>query len=421
MMGVPAGTILLDRYRILKELGMGGMGTVYLAEDQKLEMPVAIKILRALLSSDPGSVKRLIGEAKASMLLAHPNIVRVHNFEDGETLKFLVMEYVEGETLAHRIAKQGKLEESEVRRIGIEATKGLEHAHSKKVIHRDLKPGNILLGEEDAVKIADFGIARVCRDSMSRLTSMQDSGTLLYMSPEQLAGKSTEASDLYSMGVVLYEMLNGDPPFCSGDIPYQIRDVAPEPLQGVSPQLSAIVLRCLAKKPEMRFAGARELREELEGNGAQPTPILPPEPKPTPPIPRQPLSPPPPLPHFLGPEPHPDTPKEIIAGAKRILIRQTHGNPELAAAVESELLRWQRLMVVSDIQSADLLLDLVPTSELNMWMGTGAKAAATLTSPKGLRLWSVVKGGEWSMAGWSFSKVAKAILQELRRFVDQYQ
>jgi len=270
--GLLPDTRLLGRYRIVRELGAGGMGMVYLAHDEKLDMPVAIKVLRDVLSRDPGSVKRLIAEARHSMILAHANIVRVHNFEDGPTTKFLVMEYVEGETLAHRIAREGRLSEEETRRIAIDVCRGLEHAHARNVIHRDLKPGNILLGKDGSVKIADFGIARVCRDSMSRLTSQVSSGTLLYMSPEQLAGKSNEASDLYSLGILLYEMLSGEPPFQSGDIPFQIREVSPEPLPGVSPAMNAVVLRCLEKKPEKRFASVSALREALEGK-ASPWPV----------------------------------------------------------------------------------------------------------------------------------------------------
>ena len=110
-LGLPTGSLLADRYKILKELGAGGMGRVYLAEDQKLGIPVAVKVLRDILKQDPGSVKRLVSEAKASIVLSHPNIVRLHNFEDGETAKFLVMEYVEGETLAHKIAREGKISE----------------------------------------------------------------------------------------------------------------------------------------------------------------------------------------------------------------------------------------------------------------------------------------------------------------------
>ncbi len=267
-LGLPPNAVLLNRYRIRKELGVGGMGRVYLADDQKLGLPVAIKVLRDILRQDPGSVKRLISEAKASMILAHPNIVRMHNFEDGETSKFLVMEYVEGETLAHLIAREGKLPDDEVRRIAIEICKGLEHAHSKKVIHRDMKPGNVMLGKDGSIKIADFGIARLARDSMSRLTMQQDSGTLLYMAPEQLDGDSGELTDLYSLGIVMYEMLSGDPPFTTGEITAQIRHKAPREIPGVSPGLSGIVSRCLEKKPENRFPKIQVLREELEGKGA---------------------------------------------------------------------------------------------------------------------------------------------------------
>jgi len=264
-MTLPVGTILLDRYRIIRELGAGGMGRVYEAHDEKLDMPVAIKVLRDILSRDPGSVKRLIAEARHSMLLSHANVVRVHNFEDGPTVKFLVMEYVEGDTLAHRLAREGRISEQDTRKIVIEICRGLEHAHGKKIIHRDLKPGNILLGKDGSIKVADFGIARLCRDSVSRLTSQHDSGTLLYMSPEQLDGESGETSDIYSLGVVLYEMLSGDPPFVSGEVTAQIRHKIPRKIEGVSDDINRIVLKCLEKKPEDRFASLRELHEAIEG------------------------------------------------------------------------------------------------------------------------------------------------------------
>jgi len=267
-MGLPVNAVLLDRYKILKLLGAGGMGRVYLAEDQKLSMPVAIKVLRDILTQDPVSVKRLITEAKTSILLAHPNILRLHNFEDGETAKFLVMEYVEGESLADKIAREGKLSEEETRSIVIEVCKGLEHAHSKKVIHRDMKPGNVMLGKDGAVKIADFGLARLCHDSIARMTSQLSTGTLQYMSPEQLDGEIGESSDLYALGITFYEMLAGDPPFVTGEITAQIRNKVPKPIEGVSPELNGIVLKCLEKKKENRFASVRELREELDGTAA---------------------------------------------------------------------------------------------------------------------------------------------------------
>ncbi|MGA2263140.1 MAG: serine/threonine-protein kinase, partial [Acidobacteriota bacterium] len=265
---MPANAVLLDRYKILKLLGAGGMGRVYLAEDQKLGMPVAIKVLRDILTQDPVSVKRLITEAKTSILLAHPNILRLHNFEDGETAKFLVMEFVDGESLADKIAREGKVSENETRMIAIEVCKGLEHAHSKKVIHRDMKPGNVMLGKDGSVKIADFGLARLCHDSIARMTSQLSTGTLQYMSPEQLDGEIGESSDLYALGVTLYEMLSGDPPFVTGEITAQIRNKIPKPIEGISPELDRIVLKCLEKKKENRFVSVCELREELDGTAA---------------------------------------------------------------------------------------------------------------------------------------------------------
>ncbi len=267
-LGLGAGQILSGRFEIRKVLGVGGMGRVYLAQDRVLERPVAVKVLRDVLSHDAGSVRRLVEEAKAAIRLAHPNIVRVDDYHDDGTVKFLAMEFVEGESLADLLGRESKLPEERARRIATEVCRGLEHAHANKVIHRDLKPGNILLRSDGAVKIADFGIARVARDSVSRLTSQQDSGTLLYMSPEQLLGKSGEGTDIYSLGIVLYEMLSGDPPFNSGDIPYQIREVEPPLLQAISASLATTVMRCLEKDPGKRFGSARELRRELEGTAA---------------------------------------------------------------------------------------------------------------------------------------------------------
>jgi serine/threonine-protein kinase len=268
-MGLPANAVLLDRYRIQKLLGAGGMGRVYLAEDQKLGIQVAIKVLRDILTQDPSSVKRLITEAKTSILLAHPNIVRLHNFEDGEMTKFLVMEYVEGETLDDRISNKGKLTEEETRAIAVEVCRGLEHAHQKKVIHRDMKPGNVMLGKDGCIKISDFGLARLCHDSIARLTSQLSTGTLQYMSPEQLDGEISELSDQYSVGIMLYEMLSGAPPFVTGDLPGQIRNKTPKLIEGLSEEMNRIVQKCIAKDKNKRFADIRELREELDGTAAK--------------------------------------------------------------------------------------------------------------------------------------------------------
>ncbi len=263
--GLAAGTILLKRYRIQRQIGIGGMGRVYQAEDEALRLPVAIKVMRDILSRDAGSVARLKSEARHSMALTHPNIVRVHNFEEDGDLKFLTMEFVDGESLAQLLAASDRFPEGEARRIAVEICRGLEHAHSKGIVHRDLKPGNVMLGKDGSVKIADFGIARACRDSVSRLTGALDSGTLLYMSPEQVMGETSPQSDLYSLGVVLYELVTGDPPFYTGDITAQIRGKAPKPIEGVSPAMNALVLRCLEKQAADRFPTVAELCRELDG------------------------------------------------------------------------------------------------------------------------------------------------------------
>jgi len=196
--GLAVGALLANRYRVVRLLGQGGMGQVYLAHDENLRgKPVAIKTLSAVLARDPQAAERLKDEALAAIDLAHSNIVRVNHFEDGGPVKFLVMEYVEGESLKDRLGRENRLPEDEVRRIGIALCGALAHAHEKSVLHRDVKPANVLPGKDGSVKPADFGIARVSRDSVSRLTGVVTSGTLLYMAPEQVRGKpATALSDL---------------------------------------------------------------------------------------------------------------------------------------------------------------------------------------------------------------------------------
>jgi formylglycine-generating enzyme required for sulfatase activity len=247
------------------------MGEVYLAEDGQLRgAPVALKVLPALLGADSGAVERLKDEVLLARALAHPNIVRVHTFEDAGPVKCLVMEYVEGETLASRLAREKRLADAEVRRIGIALGDALGHAHAHQVLHRDVKPANVLVGADGEVKLADFGIARVARDSVSRLTGEWTSGTLTYMAPETVDGeRPAPAADLYGLGAVLYELASGEPPFHSGDVAGQIRNKPPAPLGGVSEELNAIVLRLLSKRPSERFADAATLRAELDGSAAR--------------------------------------------------------------------------------------------------------------------------------------------------------
>jgi hypothetical protein len=259
--------VLAGRYEIQQELGAGGLGVVYLAHDRSLDMDVAIKVLKTLLAADPQAVDGLKKEARIAMRLSHKNIMRVHNFEDHPEIKFLTMEYIDGATLAALTLREsaGKLPSDRVIGYVRQICEGLEYAHEHQVIHRDIKPSNIMVNREGVVKIADFGIARVAKDSVTRLSNMATAGTLLYMSPEQIKGRGVDAqSDLYSLGAAIYELLSGHPPFYTGDIQYQVLHEAPEPIEAVPPRINEIVLKALAKNKEQRWRSARELLGALD-------------------------------------------------------------------------------------------------------------------------------------------------------------
>jgi len=265
VMGLRAGQILSDRHVLERLLGRGGMGEVWLARDRTLDLPVAIKVVSELLARDAQAMARLRVEARTTIPLHHPRIVRVNHFENQGPVTFLVMEYIEGETLAQRLARERQLPEVDARRIGLAVTEALAYAHEHRVLHRDIKPANVLLGVDGAVKLADFGIARAATDSLSRLTGLQTSGTLLYMAPEVVEGEPPlPAADWYSLGATLYELVTGMPPFHSGDLTYQILHKTPTPLEGVSAVFGALVATLLAKNPAARPA-ATEIRETLSG------------------------------------------------------------------------------------------------------------------------------------------------------------
>jgi tetratricopeptide (TPR) repeat protein len=254
------------RYELLKELGRGGMGVVHKAKDRRLNTLVAIKVLSRELAQDRRGIELLKREARTAMRLSHPNIVKLYNYEEHLDGKFLVMEYVEGWTLDELLYRSKKLTEDEVRRYGMQICRGLVYAHSQKVIHRDIKPSNIIICGDGSLKIMDFGLARVMKDSQTRQSAMAGSGTPLYMSPEQIMGETSDArSDIYSLGITLYELLNGQPPFTSGDVPTQHlrRNIGPIP--EATEQMNLIVHRCCAKRPSERFQNARQLSRALMG------------------------------------------------------------------------------------------------------------------------------------------------------------
>jgi beta-lactam-binding protein with PASTA domain/predicted Ser/Thr protein kinase len=266
--------IFNGRYELHRRLGRGGMAEVYLARDQMLDRAVAVKVLFPALATDPGFVERFRREAQSAAGLNHPNIVGVYDWGEANGTYFIVMEYVEGESLAETIQAQGRLDPDRAAEIASDIAAALGFAHRNGgVIHRDVKPGNVLLTPEGTVKVADFGIARAISDSSDQNLTKTGSvmGTATYFSPEQARGAGVDPrSDVYSLGCVIYEMVTGRPPFQGENavaIAYkhvQEAPVSPRLLDPAIPDtLEAITLKCLAKNPDNRYPSAQDLRADL--------------------------------------------------------------------------------------------------------------------------------------------------------------
>ena len=266
----PAARLFSNRYAIEREVGRGGMAEVYVARDQLLDRLVAVKVLDRELAADPTFVERFRREAQAAANLTHPGIVAVYDWgEDGDTY-FIVMEYVEGHTLRDLLRTHGRVPTMEAARIAAEIADALAFAHRNGVVHRDVKPGNILLTEAGQVKVTDFGIARAGNgEALTKTGAVM--GTATYFSPEQAQGLALDGrADVYSLGVVLYEMVAGVPPF-TGDNPvsvaYKHVRERPTPPSRVAPELPGamdrIVLTALAKDVEQRYQSAADLRADL--------------------------------------------------------------------------------------------------------------------------------------------------------------
>lgn len=264
------GTILGNRYRIEERIGGGGMAVVFRATDLQLGREVAVKTLRGQFGADDEFVRRFRREAQNAASLSHPNIVQTYDVgEDGGT-HYIVMELVAGKTLKALIQEQGPLPVAEAARIGIAIADALAHAHAQGIVHRDIKPHNILLGRDGRVKVADFGIARAAAtDTLTRTGSWM--GSAHYFSPEQADGQpATAKSDLYSLGVVLYEMVTGTVPF-HGESPITValkhlREKVDPPSQlnsEVPSEMDDIILRAMEKEPDDRFDSAVEMRDAL--------------------------------------------------------------------------------------------------------------------------------------------------------------
>jgi len=258
--------VIGERYKILRELGRGGRGVVYKALDLELSLTVAIKFLPQELVNNQEAIEDLKKEAKASMLLTHPNIVRLYNFEDQGKYKFLIMEYIDGYTLEQSLRRRKKFTLTETIEYAKQICAGLGYAHNRGVIHRDIKPSNIMKTHEGVIKITDFGIAANIDDCLKRITHTKVIGTPLYMSPEQLLGEPTDQrSDIYSLGVVLYEFLTGQPPFPGGDVRSRILGEEPAPIPDVPERINEAILKALKKNKEERWNSASELAQALEG------------------------------------------------------------------------------------------------------------------------------------------------------------
>jgi predicted Ser/Thr protein kinase len=274
----------LGRYVIESELGKGGMGVVYRARDERLGKTVALKVLLEAKSLGADSRKRFRLEARAAAILNHPSIVGVYDYQDEDVeAPFIVYEYAQGRTLDHLIA-EGSLDESRIIDIAIQVASGLEHAHERGILHRDIKPQNLILTDEGRVKILDFGLAKRTRVELERgdgtapETTVTETvkgtivGTAQYMSPEQLAGEVLDGrTDIFSLGVVLYEMATGQNPFQGQTFASIVgRIMSPEapsfsgrPLR-VSRELQDVILRCLQKRRDERYPGVRRLVRDLE-------------------------------------------------------------------------------------------------------------------------------------------------------------
>ena len=254
------GAILAGRYHVIRQLGQGGMGSVWLAEDSQLDnRKVAIKMLPSIVVTDKRAYQQLKSEALVSLKLIHPNIVTLRAFEENNGAPFLVMDYIEGRTLSDYLAEKGKLSEAETIKLLKPIAAALDYAHGEKVIHRDVKPSNVIIRNDGHPFILDFGIAREIQESMTRVTGRTISGTLLYMSPEQLRGAPpSPAQDVYSFAAMCYECLKGEPPFTRGEIAYQILNEKPAPLM-CARRIADPVLAGLSKKPGSRPKSCSEI------------------------------------------------------------------------------------------------------------------------------------------------------------------
>jgi serine/threonine-protein kinase len=275
-MNVTRDTVIDGRYRVQSRLGSGGMAEVWSAEDSQLGRRVALKLLASRFAADPDFRERFRREAAAAAAMQHPNIVSIYDRGEWDGTSYIAMELVDGPTLKQLIRQRGPAGPGAATDIAIEILSALRYAHKRGIVHRDIKPQNVLLDEEGHAKVADFGIARAETSEMTDEGAML--GTVQYVSPEQAQGKPVSPrSDLYSVGVVLYELLTGQVPF-DGEAPVsialkQVSEIPVPPAQlepSIPPALEAVVMRALEKDPDHRFQDADEFIAALEAARRQP-------------------------------------------------------------------------------------------------------------------------------------------------------
>ncbi len=270
------GQVVANRYRVQGVIGVGGMGEVYAAHDEDLDRPVALKVLPPAQAENPQMIERFAREAKAAARVVHPGIVEVYDRgKDGE-LSFVVMEKLEGEDLAACLASRWPLAPGFVARVGAEIAHAAHHGHERGVVHRDLKPRNVFLAQRgqhrDVVKVLDFGIAKLTAKGLSMTDTAQIFGTMGYMAPEVLKGakNASPASDIYSIGCILYEMLTNRPPFRASnyaELLLIVNAANPTPIESlredVPSSLISVVSRAMAREARQRYPTALELAEAL--------------------------------------------------------------------------------------------------------------------------------------------------------------